>query len=313
MKFTIAIPAYKAKYLRECLVSVLSQSYEDFEVIILNDKSPENLREIIDDFDDHRIRYYENDKNIGALNLVDNWNKCLDLAEGEFIICMGDDDKLLPHCLSEYLKLMEKYPDLDVYHGWTEIIDENSEFVRLQEARPEIESVYSMMWHRWNGRHQFIGDFLFRTEILKSIGGYFKLPLAWASDDITSFLMAEEKGIANTQVLVFQYRVNSLTISSTANAEDKMCAVDLQEQWYHRFLEKGAESDIDRKFRTMLQNDLKKYFMKTRIVRAKIDLSKSPFTRLSFWLRRRHRFKMTRPMILKAFLEALPIYYKMVK
>lgn len=167
MKFSILIPAYKQQYLQECIESILAQTYRDFEIVVVNDASPEDLNSIVNSFTDSRIRYYINDKNCGAVNVVDNWNICLKYALGEYIICMGDDDKLLPRCLEEYNKLIECYPGLGVYHAWTEIIDENSNVIRMQEARPEREGVYSMIWGRWNGRTQYIGDFLFERKLLK--------------------------------------------------------------------------------------------------------------------------------------------------
>ena len=47
MKFSITIPAYKAQFLRECIVSILSQTFVDFELIIVDDNSPQNLDEIV--------------------------------------------------------------------------------------------------------------------------------------------------------------------------------------------------------------------------------------------------------------------------
>ena len=99
IKFSVTIPAYKSKYLEECISSVLSQSYQNFELIIVNDASPEDLNSIITSFEDNRIRYYVNNTNCGSVDVVDNWNKCLSLSKGQFLICMGDDDKLLPNCL----------------------------------------------------------------------------------------------------------------------------------------------------------------------------------------------------------------------
>lgn len=83
VKFSILIPAYKAAYLKECIDSILSQSYPNFELVIVNDDSPENLDAIVKKNKDKRIRYYVNDSNVGALNVVDNWNKCLGLAIGD--------------------------------------------------------------------------------------------------------------------------------------------------------------------------------------------------------------------------------------
>jgi glycosyltransferase involved in cell wall biosynthesis len=195
MKYTISIPTYKASFLKECIDSILVQSYSNFELVILNDDSPENIDTIISAYDDKRIRYYKNEKNVGAVNVVNNWNKLLEYAQGDYLLCMGDDDKLLPNCLEEYNKLIEQYPRLDVYHARTLMIDENSSICGIQEERPEYESVYSMIWHTlYKNRLQFIGDFLYRTSALRKNGGFYALPLAWESDYITSFIAAKATG-----------------------------------------------------------------------------------------------------------------------
>ena len=103
------------------------------------------MKSVVDQFHDSRIKYYRNEKNCGAINVVDNWNICLSYAIGDYVICMGDDDKLLPNCLEEYVKLIKKYPNIGLLHGWTEIIDEKSNPIRLTVHRCEFESAISLM------------------------------------------------------------------------------------------------------------------------------------------------------------------------
>ena len=268
MKFSVTIPAYKSQYLKEAIESVVSQTYSDWELIIVDDCSPEDLKVIVEPYlTDKRISYYRNEKNCGAVNVVDNWNICLNYCTGDYVICMGDDDRLLPCCLEEYTKLIEKYPDLNVYHARTEIIDEKDQVTNMQEPRPEWESVLSMLWNRWDHRNkQFIGDFCYRTAYLKAAGGYYKMPLAWGSDDITAVLAAKEQGIANTQTFCFQYRENSQTISSSsANAGVKIAARLDQYQWYLSFLDEMAHKDLshdDRNYLKTIGIPRKKYFFK---------------------------------------------------
>lgn len=222
MKFSITIPAYKQKYLYEAIESCLAQTYKDFELIIVDDASPEDLKSVVDRFQDSRIRYYRNEKNCGALHVVDNWNICLGYTKGDYVICMGDDDRLLPNCLEEYSKLIDKYPDLDIYHGMTEIIDENGNVTNMQEARPEREGMYSMISGRLrNSRLQYIGDWLFKRTALEQLNGYVNMPMAWGSDDLTAYTIAKNKGVANTQIPVFQYRISSLTISNSGHYREK--------------------------------------------------------------------------------------------
>ena len=263
MKFSVTIPAYKAKFLRECIESILAQTYKDFELIIVNDASPEDLTSIVQSFNDSRIRYYINETNCGAINVVDNWNKCLSYATGEYLICMGDDDKLLPNCLEEYEKLICKYPNLNVYHGFTEIINEKSIIIQMQESRPEYESVWAMIYRRWEGCCQYIGDFLFKTSALRSVGGFYYLPLAWGSDDISVYRIAVNHGIANTQVPVFQYRINQKSISNTNKTNNLYLARRMgilgQHKWYTEFLKNKPHSPLEYEYWSLLNMNLEKH------------------------------------------------------
>lgn len=94
---SVVLPAYKAIYLESSIRSILQQSFTDFELIIVNDASPEDLKSIVSSFNDTRIRYYENEINIGGKNLVKNWNKCLEYATGEFVVLASDDDIYHPN------------------------------------------------------------------------------------------------------------------------------------------------------------------------------------------------------------------------
>ncbi len=296
--FSVLIPAYKGNYLKEAIQSVLEQDYDDFEIIVLNDCSPEPLEKIVASFTDSRIIYNKNEKNSGAERLVETWNKCLSLANGDFVICMGDDDKLKPNCLSGYNALINKYPGYDVYHGMTEIINEDSVVTRLQEQRPIQESVYSMMYHRWNGRIQFIGDFLYRRNVLVSKGGFFDLPMAWGSDDITSYIMAGRKGIINSQIPLFQYRISSITLTKSGNTAIKLNAILGDEAWTKQFLQTKPLKDEDIKYCEKLKSMVKDNYDIKRKAALFNDMYSNGISRVIYWVLHRRQFSVTYSQIL---------------
>lgn len=306
IKFSVLIPAYKKKYLRECIESILAQTYSIFELVIVNDASPEDLDSVVCTFADEKIRYVKNEQNCGAVNVVDNWNKCLEYAEGDYVICMGDDDRLLPNCLEEYVKMINTYPNLDVYHAWTEIINEKSEVFQIQEPRPEIESVYSMIWGRMHGRKQYIGDFLFKTDRLKAIGGFYKLPLAWGSDDITAFLAAEKYGIANSQIPLFQYRDSAITLSSSSNnAEHKFDGIKKYKMWMDVFLEQRPNNQHDK----VLYDDIircRSFFYEDQFSSIICqDLAYNSLLRWNYWKSRGAEFELNRHFRYKIIKETI--------
>ena len=305
MKFSILIPAYKADYLQEALESCLEQQFRDFEIVILDDCSPAPIREIIKKFTDKRIRYYRNETNTGAERLVDTWNKCLRLARGEYVMCMGDDDRLKPNCLMEYAKLVNKYPEFDVYHAQTEIINEKSEVTTVLEFRPEKESVYSLMYHRWKGRLQFVGDFLYKSKSLKEKGGFYYLPMAWGSDDITAYIMALDKGIINSQIPMFQYRMSSLTLTKSGNAAIKLDAIKQDEIWAKKFLETIPKSEKDYYYWESLKEMIECNYKNKRCAALFSDICKGGIERVFFWLNHKNVYKVTLSQILSMYCSSL--------
>lgn len=281
MKFSILVPAYKARFLGECMDSILCQTYSNLELVIVNDASPENLSEIVSGYNDGRIRYYVNGKNFGAIDVVDNWNKCLSHATGDYVICMGDDDKLLPCCLEEYRKLIAKYPEVGVLHGWTAVIDDSSKVVAVNDPRPELEDVYSLVYFRLLGRHQYIGDFLFKRDRLLANGGFYKLPLAWGSDDLSA-VMAAGDGIANTSAIVFLYRDNQLTITNTGNARVKAEATLHYKLLLKRQLQKPGNRVMLDTIRQCLLGNYDKLF-KNKLYFAVRDDVRADMRRLFYW------------------------------
>lgn len=241
---SIIIPAYKDLYLAECIESIIRQSYGNWQLIVVNDNSPHDLDSIVGRYDDQRIVYSKRQIGYGSGRLVDNWNDCLAKVSGDYVINMGDDDILLPGCLEEYVRLITMFPSVDVFHGWTEIVNEKSQVIDVCPQHPVYESVYAFMQRIWKGELLFIGDVLIRTSVLRAIGGYQKYPLAWHSDHITAFAAAAGNGVVSTEKIVFGYRKHSRTISmSKHNVSLKLDADMKAFEWYADFLGKGKVND----------------------------------------------------------------------
>lgn len=107
---TIAIPTYnRAKFLKSAIVSSLNQTFDKYEVLIVDNNSTDDTTQIVGKFRDKRITYIKNNKNIG---MIGNWNRCIELARGKYIIILGDDDTLEPNFLFDSVKIFNKYPKL---------------------------------------------------------------------------------------------------------------------------------------------------------------------------------------------------------
>lgn len=119
-KVTVLMPVYNGeKYLREAIESILNQTYKDFEFLIINDGSTDGTVEIIESYDDSRIRLVHNEKN---LKLVATLNKGLQLASGEFIARMDGDDISLPERLEKQVAFMDANPVVGICGTWVKTI-----------------------------------------------------------------------------------------------------------------------------------------------------------------------------------------------
>jgi len=109
-KVTIAIPTYnRVDLLKEAIESVLSQTYKDFELLICDNASTDNTEKMVSTFSDPRIKYHKNKNNIGMMN---NWNKCVELSRGKYLMILGDDDKLYPEFLKTSLEVHRDNPKI---------------------------------------------------------------------------------------------------------------------------------------------------------------------------------------------------------
>ena len=107
-KITIAIPTYRrVDLLKEALLSAINQKgYLDYNVIVIDNDDSENrdVEKMILTLNSEKVSYYKNEKNIGMFG---NWNRCIELADGEYLSILNDDDWLEKNFLFEINKYID--------------------------------------------------------------------------------------------------------------------------------------------------------------------------------------------------------------
>ena len=116
-------------YLRECIESILAQTFQDFELLLVDDCSSDASESIAHEYcaKDPRVRYTRNDRNLG---LVKNWNRCAQLARGEWIKFVFQDDIIAPSCLDRMLSAVAREPTLIACRRNLIFEDETSQHTR---------------------------------------------------------------------------------------------------------------------------------------------------------------------------------------
>lgn len=121
---SIITPTFNCgSFISETIKSVLNQTYKDWELIIIDDQSTDNTKEVVESFSDPRIKYYLLDKNSGAAIAR---NKALELAKGRWIAFLDSDDLWKPYKLEKQINFMTKNDYAFSYHKYHEIDEEGN-------------------------------------------------------------------------------------------------------------------------------------------------------------------------------------------
>jgi glycosyltransferase involved in cell wall biosynthesis len=140
-KVSVIVPNYNhAKYLGQRLDSILQQSFQDFEVIILDDCSPDNSKEVIETYSSHakvsRIEY--NVTNGGST--FKQWNKGIALASGEWIWIAESDDYASPLFLETLMKMVGESSSISIAFANSFLVDENGKSIENPYSDPSKKS-----------------------------------------------------------------------------------------------------------------------------------------------------------------------------
>ena len=169
---SVLLPVYNgADFVEEAISSVLSQSFEDFELIIRDDRSTDQSRDIIQKFTDKRIVVVENDANLG---LFGNINACLALASGKFVHLFSQDDIMHVDCLKSQLDSLRKYKEAGMVYCGVRAIDENGKVLgdSSQDKTPEFigRELYVSLSAHCGSLSASISTVMIRREVFDEVG-----------------------------------------------------------------------------------------------------------------------------------------------
>lgn len=136
-KISVIMSVYNGTpYLKEAVDSILSQTYKNFEFIIVDDASSDNSWQYLKNLKDKRIKLIKNEKNLG---LATSLNRALKIASGEYIARMDADDISLPQRFAQQLKFLQENPTIDLCGTWVDLIDDKGNVIG-EKKRPTSPS-----------------------------------------------------------------------------------------------------------------------------------------------------------------------------
>jgi len=214
-KVTVLLPVYNgAPTLREAVLSILKQSFTDFELLVIDDCSSDNGMAVLGGLPDSRMVLVRNEQNMG---LAATLNKGIDMARGELIARMDQDDICLPDRLQRQVTLMDSHPDVALCGCGVEVFYTNGRTHRhyfpLAYATIRVEMLF-------NSPISHPGAML-RKSVLRSGGyRYDETPHAVEDYDLFSRIIRQHRAV-NLPLFLLRYRVSGNNETARAEAPER--------------------------------------------------------------------------------------------
>ena len=232
------MPVYKtSQYLREAMDSILSQTFTDFELIVLNDCSPDNAEEILDGYDDPRIIRYYGEKNSGLANVL---NVGMQIAKGKYIARMDSDDISLPNRLELQVDYLKHRPDIDLCSCGMKMFGAK-DGTWIRESDPEKVKVtalfFSPILH---------ASSVWRREAFDKVGLRFRQEMVPAEDyDLWCRALASGMKMVNLPDCLYLYRIHpNQATEDTSRTSGK--EVEVRECFLQKVFPEADRKDISR-------------------------------------------------------------------
>lgn len=213
---TVLMSVYNGeKYLRQAIDSILNQTFKDFEFLIINDGSTDKTLEILQSYNDSRIKIINNEKNIG---LTKSLNKGLRIASGKYIARQDADDVSLPERLKKQVKFLEKNKTVGLLGSSYYIIDANDKRIAIDKISTEKNASSKQTAH-------FIchGSVLIRKKCLEKVGTYREI-FKYAQDYDLWLRVANKFEIRNIREPLYNLRITDNSISSKKKSQQDLYA-----------------------------------------------------------------------------------------
>ncbi len=237
---SVLMPAYNARaYIRQSVQSVLAQTFEDFELLVVNDGSTDETREILAGIDDRRLRIIDNPRNLG---IVGTLNHGLQEARGRYIARADADDFCLPQRFARQKAFLDSHPDTVIVATEMALLEDgNVTFTR--EGGDTDPAIVEWLLHLGNP----VGhtSMMFRAETVAEMGTYLREDFTYAEDFDFSHRMLRHGRISVLPEHLMIYRKHLTNLTRTRRATMLERTARVLREAYVRLLGPGSETDAD--------------------------------------------------------------------
>jgi len=192
----LLLPTYnRSQYLETAISSAVHQTYRDIEIVVIDNGSSDEIGKIITRLTDPRIRYIQNEKNIGLIGSI---RKGMQLFSDLVSWCtiLPDDDLLDREFIETMVDYVSSRREIDVVHGHRILIDAEGHVLSEASRPPEHESAAAYLFNRARFvRQTFLAGVFFSRSAYERVGGYPQFTTGMASDDALIFALSVQLGL----------------------------------------------------------------------------------------------------------------------
>lgn len=219
-KLAIVIPAYKVEFFDFTLESISQQSCKDFTVYVGVDGKDDDFESIVNKYSSViDIKYTKFKDNLGGIDLVSQWRRCVELIDKEsWIWLFSDDDIMGPRCVESFYNTISKDDHYDLYHFDINAIDENNNVIFECRRFPSVINSLDFYKNKESDKlDSFVVEYIFSVDIYKQTGGFQNFDLAWGADTATWVKFGLKNGIKNIIGDKVYWRRSNLNITPNRN------------------------------------------------------------------------------------------------
>jgi len=223
-KFTVIVPSYKGgEYLKQCVSSVLAQTYPAFELAVLDNYSEDGTAEWLASLGDPRIKVYTSST---ALTIEQNWARALEIPKNEFITFFGHDDLMDANYLEVMDALIQKYPDAALYHAHFRFIDEAGGVIKSCRPLPphETDAEFLKAFLTWQIDANGTG-YVMRSKAYDAVGGIPHFKNLLYADHALWLMLTRNSYKVTAPEECFSYRLHATSTSSSSAWQTHLTAI----------------------------------------------------------------------------------------
>ncbi|CAN5545558.1 glycosyltransferase [soil metagenome] len=199
---TVLMPVYNAeRFLRMAMESILHQTFTDFEFLIIDDCSTDSSVAIIQSYNDPRIRFYQNEKNLGISATL---NRGIQLSSADWIARMDSDDVSYPQRLQKQYDFIKNNPDGALYSCSVKVVGHDGEFIRVDNFKSEYY-YYNLTFICWI----YHPTIIFNKKAVAGIGMY---TVPYAEDFELFWQLSRTYKIYHVPEILMDYRVTDQSL-----------------------------------------------------------------------------------------------------